>query len=158
LARRVGRDGCLCTARLGVGERGLVRGSQSGRDAVGVDGPAGAARGRLSRIAGAPPYGSTSPHRRGSESMIASAEPTMFAETLREQCVEALSRAEREARAVIVSLTVALPDPPDLVGFFARGGSSTYRAYWEQHTEGIAFVGLGVARIIRCYGPRRFLD
>jgi menaquinone-specific isochorismate synthase len=91
--------------------------------------------------------------------VIPSAEPATLAEMLRRQCAEALGRANRQERPVVVSLTVALPDPPDLVDFFVRGDqSSTYRAYWEQRAEGHALVGIGAARVIRCDGPGRFRD
>jgi isochorismate synthase len=87
------------------------------------------------------------------------AEPATIAETLRRQCAEALGRAERQGRPVVVSLTVPLPDPPDLVDFFVRGDqSSTYRVYREQRAEGHALVGVGAARVIRCDGPERFRD
>ena len=91
--------------------------------------------------------------------MIPRAEPTTFAEMLRWHGAEALSRANHQGRPVVVSLTSALSDPPDLVEFYVRGGqSSAFRAYWEQQAEGFALVGIGIARVIRCDGPRRFRE
>jgi isochorismate synthase len=91
--------------------------------------------------------------------VIADAQPTTLSESLRRHCVEAVERAKREARPVVVSLTVDLPSSPDPVQFFARGErSGSFRSYWEQRSDGLTFVGIGVARAIRCDGSRPIRD
>src|SRR5919199_1426461 len=81
------------------------------------------------------------------------------AETLRRRTAEAVERARRLGRPIVVSHTMPAPESlaRDPVGFFARGaGRYAQRAYWERPAEGVALVGLGAARLVRCDGPDRF--
>ena len=80
------------------------------------------------------------------------------AETLRRQVAEAAERARRLGRPIVVSQTVPAPEAlaRDPAAFFARGaGRYAHRAYWERPAEGVALVGLGAARLIRCDGDDR---
>ncbi len=69
---------------------------------------------------------------------------------------EGLARAVRQQRPILVSYTERVASGDLLPWFIAARALDTHAFFWEQHAEGFALAGVGIAQRIECSGPRRF--
>jgi isochorismate synthase len=76
-------------------------------------------------------------------------------ENLRERTVSAIRRAREIDRPVLVSVSMAIAVPEDLIGLFERAGTDAMdRVFWE--SRGTSMVGVGTAWSSSAGGADRF--
>lgn len=91
--------------------------------------------------------------------MITQATVPIAYDLLHSRLTAAAARSRKTGSSVLLSQTVAIPTPDDLLTIFSLARAQyEYGAYWEQPASGVTLVGAGAARIIRCDGPGRFQE